>query len=173
MHHRLQGAPAVAAALPMPADPQPAGTAGADAPAAGSEVAAHTVGAFAPEVSVKPVAGAGANKISPIAEPTAEAAEARTLATETAPGQGPQGAAGSDGAAVTPVAGAAPPVATAANSSLVTATGDSFDLPKPHDASHELAAGEVGATLFMSLCSRTLQPSIPLPAQAALPSHLA
>jgi hypothetical protein len=180
---RLQGAPG-AAALPVAADPGPAGTAGAGVPA-GTEVAAHTVGAFAPEVSVKPVAGAGGSKISPIAEPTAEAAEARTLATETAPGQGAQGAAAGDGAAAAPAAGenpdpvapgqgaqaaaagggaaAAPaagenpnpvaPVATAANSSLVTATGDSFDLPKPHDASTELAAGEVGA---YRLSARTL-----------------
>ena len=193
MQHRLQGAPPVAAALPVPEDAQPAGSAGAAAPAAGTEVAAHTVGAFAPEVSVKPVAGAVAHKISPIAEPTAEAAEARTLATETAPGQGPQGAvagggnqispiaeptaeaaqartlateaapgqgpqgtAASGGAAAAPAAGENPnpvaPVATAANSSLVTATGDSFDLPKPHDASHELAAGEVGA-FRLSACA--------------------
>jgi hypothetical protein len=183
MQHRLQGAPPVAAALPMPADPQPAGSAGAAAPAAGTEAAAHTVGAFAPEVSVKPMAGAGAHKISPIAEPTAEAAEARTLAIETAPGQGPQGAAAGGGNQISPIAeptveavlgqgaqaaaagggvAAAPaagenpnpvaPVATAANSSLVTATGDSFDLPKPHDASHELAAGEVGA-FRLSACA--------------------
>lgn len=125
----------------VPGAQQPVGAADADAGAAAAEDSAHTVGAFAPEVSVQPVAGDGAGKAAPIAEPAEGAVAGSAPATE--PASGDATAVVSGAAAMQQPAGA--------SSSLATATADSMELPKPHDASREMATEQVGLIRMATL----------------------
>lgn len=132
----------------------------------------HTAGAFAPEVSVKPIASDGAGTAAPMAEPTAAAdkdiaAATEPAATQPAAGQAKAEPASGDVAAAAPAAddkaAAAADKATAAaahqqgtpGSSLLTATSESFDLPKPHGVAPELTAEEVRGTRAVAGLPRT------------------